>query len=71
MISILTETNAEIIAELQEKYESEKKERINRELNNNLETEKTNKNFLFTWFSGFTFGIRNHFVCLHQKPAEE
>jgi signal transduction histidine kinase len=48
--SIITQTNSEKIAELQEKYESEKKERINRELNNTLDSEKRTKSFYLLGF---------------------
>lgn len=53
--SIITETNSEKIAELQEKYESEKKERINRELNNKLDTEKRTKSFYLIGILGLFF----------------
>ncbi len=53
--SIITDTNSEKIAELQEKYESEKKERINRELNNKLDTEKRTKSFYLIGILGLLF----------------
>jgi signal transduction histidine kinase len=46
----ITQTNTEKIAELQEKYESEKKQRINTELTHNLNQETEKKLFYLTAF---------------------